>query len=499
MMATCRKREVTDVRHSVGYLPSLFTVEKTQLSSKERVSRADTTELISYSSVIMPPAFADYRVGLANEDEEDKHADCHQDPLAPHQQSNSIQSHLVEVSHNQVPSTTATLFTAAHHTSSPSPAHAIIGIDHLASHEMSSGLLRTDSSCSDLDVTTINDRDFTDNKSCVPDTLGAETVVETSSLDGNKLLSAALSSKRLAQVDNCSKGTIDSSYLMLDDDSKVGNKVIQAEDLVEILETQTLQAFLAQRDSGISSHSIAPERNIDPCVGGGHPMTKGMSIVYVGDGGMQLVPADTMEDNNVLSKDMMKRERDKIKKREQRANPMYRAKEKEKAKARMRMMRADPNYRERERRRDRIRRKISRQQNNELRQKEKDRDKEYKRLHRNLPLNSVMNEVEIGTNEDSMAGSSIGTRIGSGGAKTVLELHPEHFALRHSMLSDTGLGSTDSNSIDDGDRVGGHLSEIGGLVPQLNCVTLEGARAEAVLACPVTLQYTLNTDQRLLT
>lgn len=53
-------------------------------------------------------------------------------------------------------------------------------------------------------------------------------------------------------------------------------------------------------------------------------MTKGMSIVYVGDGGMQLVPADTMEENNVLSKDMMKRERDKIKKREQRANPMYR-------------------------------------------------------------------------------------------------------------------------------------------------------------------------------
>lgn len=165
-MATCRKREVTDVRHSVGYLPSLFTVEKTQLSSKERVSRADTTELISYSSVIMPPAFADYRVGLANEDEDDKHADCHQDPLAPHQQSNSIQSHLVEVSHNQVPSTTASLFTAAaHHTSSPSPAHAIIGIDHLASHEMSSGLLRTDSSCSDLDATTINDRDFTENKS----------------------------------------------------------------------------------------------------------------------------------------------------------------------------------------------------------------------------------------------------------------------------------------------------------------------------------------------
>ncbi|GAB1599690.1 uncharacterized protein LOC115209250 [Argonauta hians] len=499
MMATCRKREVADVRHSVTYLPSLFTAEKTPINSKEATNRVDTSELINYSSVIMPPTFADYRVGLANEDDDDKHVDCHQDTLV-HQQSNTIQSHLIETSHNQLPSTTATLFTAAHHTSSQSPAHAIIGIDHLASHEMSSGLLRTDSSCSDLDVTTLNDREFSDNKSCVPDTLGAETVVETSSIDNSKLLNAGLTttSKRLLQMDNCSKGTIDPNYLMLDDENKVSNKIIQAEDLVGILETQTLQAFLAQRESAISSNPIAPERTAEPpCAGGGNPMTKGMSIVYVGDGGMQLVPADPMEENNSLSKDMMKRERDKIKKREQRANPMYRAKEKEKAKTRMRMMRADPNYRERERRRDRIRRKISRQQNNELRQKEKDRDKEYKRLHRNLPLNSVMNEVEIGTNDESMAGASLGTRIGSGGAKTVLELHPEHFSLRHSMLSDTDLGSTDV--IDDGDRVDDHLSEIGSLVPQLNCVTLEGARAEAVLTCPVTLQYTLNTEQRLLT
>lgn len=484
MMAACRKREVTSARHAGTFLPSLFANNSSQASTKDHPTTT-TKPNNSYQSIIMPPAFTECHINLGHDTGQTDDEKPNQ-PLQESQTSHNPQGHepdLLEVATDRVPSS-ALLYSSSQPTldtspsSSSSSTHAIMGMDPLTSQEVTSGLLQTEI--------------------CVPDTLGAEAVVETSSLDG-KFLNASLPTKRVSQAVLASKGNIDTNYLMLEEDGKPGSKVIQAEDLVEIFETQTLQAFLAQKDSAITSHSNSTEKNSLNYVGGEAPMTKGMSIVYVGDEGMQLVPTDTIEEEeeeeecNLPSKDVMKRERDRIKKREQRANPMYREKEKEKAKARMRMMRADPNYRERERRRDRIRRKISRQQNNELRQKEKDRDKEYKRLHRNLPLNSVMTEVEIGTNDDSGMGTSasIGTSIGSGGTKTVLELHPQHFALRHSVLaSDVAqLGG-----MDDGGKVVGHVSD-GSIGPaDLNCMTLSDARAEAVLTCPVTLQYTLTTD-----
>lgn len=499
------------MRHAgTTFLPSLFTNDNIQASgTKEHpstiINTITTTTTAhkpapSYQSIIMPPAFTECHIHLGhnpNQIDDEKASHHLQESSASHNAQTHDPSLLEVTSADRVSSSSALLYSSPQPTLDASPSSsssstpAIMGMDALTSQEVASGLLQTES---DLDAGNISDRDYSDGKVCVPDTLGAETVVETSSLDG-KFLNA--STKRVSQAVLASKGNIDANYLLLEEDGKSVSKVIQAEDLVEIFETQTLQAFLAQRDSAISSHSNSTDKNSLNSVSGESPMTKGMSIVYVGDEGMQLVPTDTIEeeeeedDCNLPTKDVMKRERDRMKKREQRANPMYREKEKEKAKARMRMMRADPNYRERERRRDRIRRKISRQQNNELRQKEKDRDKEYKRLHRNLPLNSVMTEVEIGTNEDSGMGTnaSIGTGIGSGGTKTVLELHPQHFALRQSVLT---TDVTQLGGIDDGVKM---VSEASGIAPtDLNCMTLNETRAEAVLTCPVSLQYTLTTD-----
>lgn len=143
-----------------------------------------------------------------------------------------------------------------------------MGMDALTSQEVASGLLQTES---DLDAGNISDRDYSDGKVCVPDTLGAETVVETSSLDG-KFLNA--STKRVSQAVLASKGNIDANYLLLEEDGKSVSKVIQAEDLVEIFETQTLQAFLAQRDSAISSHSNSTDKNSLNSVSGESPDRK---------------------------------------------------------------------------------------------------------------------------------------------------------------------------------------------------------------------------------
>ncbi|CAH1248399.1 Hypp8123 [Branchiostoma lanceolatum] len=76
------------------------------------------------------------------------------------------------------------------------------------------------------------------------------------------------------------------------------------------------------------------------------------------------------EDDVVLVKpagSLTKRERDKLKKRELRSNPIYREKEKERARERMRLKRADPNFRAVEREKDRKRRRLARQRNELLR------------------------------------------------------------------------------------------------------------------------------------
>ncbi|XP_078665088.1 uncharacterized protein LOC144907663 [Branchiostoma floridae x Branchiostoma belcheri] len=82
--------------------------------------------------------------------------------------------------------------------------------------------------------------------------------------------------------------------------------------------------------------------------------------------------SDPMDDDDdiVMVKpagSLTKRERDKLKKRELRSNPIYREKEKERARERMRLKRADPNFRAVEREKDRKRRRLARQRNELLR------------------------------------------------------------------------------------------------------------------------------------
>lgn len=92
---------------------------------------------------------------------------------------------------------------------------------------------------------------------------------------------------------------------------------------------------------------------------------------------------DTELDNSHLTvKELTKREKDRMYKREQRANKEYREQEKVQAKQRMKDRRKDPEYREKERKRDAERRKLARLNNKEFRQKEKERDRQYKRDHR---------------------------------------------------------------------------------------------------------------------
>ncbi|XP_046374615.2 serine/threonine-protein kinase fray2-like [Haliotis rufescens] len=95
------------------------------------------------------------------------------------------------------------------------------------------------------------------------------------------------------------------------------------------------------------------------------------------------VEVTTKSDSMCLSiRDITKREKDRIKKRELRANPVFREKEKVKAKERMQNRRQDPIYREQERQRDRERRQLARRRNLPVRERERERDKEYKKNFR---------------------------------------------------------------------------------------------------------------------
>lgn len=90
-----------------------------------------------------------------------------------------------------------------------------------------------------------------------------------------------------------------------------------------------------------------------------------------------------IDPSDISMREISKRERDRQKKREQRADPNFRAKEKAKNKERMKAKRKnDPVYRAQEKVKDRDRRRIVRQTNEELRNKERERDREYKRYLR---------------------------------------------------------------------------------------------------------------------
>ncbi|XP_035659484.1 uncharacterized protein LOC118404491 [Branchiostoma floridae] len=83
---------------------------------------------------------------------------------------------------------------------------------------------------------------------------------------------------------------------------------------------------------------------------------------------------------------LTKRERDKLKKRELRANPIYREKEKERARERMRLKRADPNFRAVEREKDRKRRRLARQRNELLRRFEHNKIRTINGMDPTLPV-----------------------------------------------------------------------------------------------------------------
>lgn len=90
-----------------------------------------------------------------------------------------------------------------------------------------------------------------------------------------------------------------------------------------------------------------------------------------------------IDNSDISMREITKRERDKQKKREQRADPAFRAKEKAKNRERMKAKRKnDLDYRAQEKAKDRDRRRIVRQTNEELRNKERERDREYKRYLR---------------------------------------------------------------------------------------------------------------------
>ncbi|XP_077990371.1 uncharacterized protein LOC144444719 isoform X2 [Glandiceps talaboti] len=90
-----------------------------------------------------------------------------------------------------------------------------------------------------------------------------------------------------------------------------------------------------------------------------------------------------------------KRERDRIKKRELRRCPEFREREKERAKARMRAKREDPEYRRTEREKDRKRRRLSRQRISLIRNMEKEREKQWKRIVRSVTATGELTEIDI--------------------------------------------------------------------------------------------------------
>ncbi|KAK3580256.1 hypothetical protein CHS0354_012784 [Potamilus streckersoni] len=113
--------------------------------------------------------------------------------------------------------------------------------------------------------------------------------------------------------------------------------------------------------------------------------------------------------NGVISeREMNKRLRDRMKKRELRTNPEFRLKEKEKAKLRMAKRRNNPEYREVERQRDRERRRLARKQNESLRQRERERDRAYKKSLRNSDSLQVKDNPELIyiSNDSSLSGLS---------------------------------------------------------------------------------------------
>lgn len=99
------------------------------------------------------------------------------------------------------------------------------------------------------------------------------------------------------------------------------------------------------------------------------------------------VTPDMQIDPKSVIRAAAKRERDRLKKRELRANPSFREKEKKCARDRMKAKRKNPEYRELERQKDRIRRREARQRDEAYRNKERKRDKEHKRLQRSMTTN----------------------------------------------------------------------------------------------------------------
>ncbi|CAH1774127.1 unnamed protein product, partial [Owenia fusiformis] len=91
---------------------------------------------------------------------------------------------------------------------------------------------------------------------------------------------------------------------------------------------------------------------------------------------------ETVEDYYCAKRNVLKRERDKIKKRQLRQDPSFRDKERIEAKARMASKRKDPAYRQLEREKDKMRRRLARQRNWVARENERERDKEYKKQAR---------------------------------------------------------------------------------------------------------------------
>ncbi|KAK2176306.1 hypothetical protein NP493_672g01060 [Ridgeia piscesae] len=119
-------------------------------------------------------------------------------------------------------------------------------------------------------------------------------------------------------------------------------------------------------------------------------MPHSASGVLVTESGI-IMPMSTQD---ASIREITKRERDRLKKRELRQNPAFKEREKIKARSRMRSRRCDPEYREVERQKDRCRRRASRQRNFRQRQLERERDKTYKRQRRNDTVSVTLVESE---------------------------------------------------------------------------------------------------------
>ncbi|KAL5013120.1 hypothetical protein ScPMuIL_007390 [Solemya velum] len=126
------------------------------------------------------------------------------------------------------------------------------------------------------------------------------------------------------------------------------------------------------------------------------------------------------------SRENIKKQKDKMKKRELRSNPNYWEKEKEKAKTRMKSRRDDPSYRAIEREKDRERRKSARQRNNEVRQRERERDRLYKRLQRTRTQITMSNLEDFSSLEDKSLVSSL-----------VCDLSPDKMQPKGSPVTDS--------------------------------------------------------------